>query len=125
MHDDVRLAPAPGLSCAKLAGDVVVNRESDELGRVRHVLIDVASGRVAYAILGVGGVFGIGEDLLPIPWEAFSHEARDALLVLDIAREELARAPRLDGRQWPAMADPAWLDEICRYYGVRAAAPSR
>lgn len=31
-------------------------------------MIDKATGQVAYAILGFGGFFGIGTNLLPLPW---------------------------------------------------------
>ena len=113
----MRSRPAE-LSCATLAGDVVVNRDSDELGTVRHVMIDVASGRVAYAVLGFGGVFGIGEALLPIPWSALSHDADRDALVLDIARERLERAPRFDAEELSCLADPSRAQAIADFYGV-------
>ncbi|MGZ5036006.1 MAG: PRC-barrel domain-containing protein [Usitatibacter sp.] len=117
-RDEDALGPNAGLSCATLAGDVVVNRQRDELGSVRHLMIDVAAGRVAYAMLGVGGVFGIGEALLPIPWNALALD-RDAL-VLDIERDKLERAPRFEGGRGPSLADPDWAREIRDFYGVDA-----
>jgi hypothetical protein len=97
---------------------VVVNRDDDELGAVRHVMIDVASGRVAYAVLGFGGVFGIGEALLPVPWRALFHDHDRETLVLDIARERLERAPRLDAGELMRLSDPIHARVIAEFYGV-------
>lgn len=97
---------------------MVVNRDDDELGQVRHVMIEVASGRVAYAVLGVGGVFGIGEALLPVPWRALTLDAERDALILDIARERLARAPRFDPDDPAFLADPDRARAIDAFYGV-------
>ena len=51
------------VSCASVAGDAVVNRANEDLGKLEHVMIDVPTGRIAYAVLSCGGVFGIGAKL--------------------------------------------------------------
>jgi hypothetical protein len=80
------------MSCATLAGGLVVNRARDELGSLRHVMIDVVTGRIAYALLASGGVFGIGERLFVIPWTALSVDIEGQRLVLDVDKEHLERA---------------------------------
>lgn len=97
---------------------MVVNRDHEELGEVRHVMIEVASGRVAYAVLGFGGVFGIGEVLLAIPWRALTLDAERDALILDIARDRLARAPRFDPGDPTFLADPERTRAIDEFYGV-------
>ena len=61
-------ADSPGpfvMSCETLSGDSVVNRADEDLGKIEHIMIDVPSGRIAYAVLACGGVFGIGKSSSP------------------------------------------------------------
>ena len=115
-----RLGPGPiVLSCCALAGDTVINEANEELGRLEHIVLDVVGGRVVYAVLGRGGVFGIGERLFAIPWNAFRLDASRNCMVLDVPRERLDAAPGFDRDHWPAMADAQWAADIHRHYEVR------
>ena len=109
------------MSCGTLVGDTVVNRKDEDLGTLEHILIEVASGRIAYAVLACGGVFGLGEKLFAIPWGAFTLDADRNCFVLNIDKEKLEAAPGFDPDHWPSTADNAWVARIHDYYGVRAA----
>lgn len=102
-----------------LAGNAVVNRDDEELGTLAHIMLDVPGGRIAYAVLGCGGVFGIGERLHAVPWSALELDPERQCFVLDIERQRLDAAPRFDHEHWPTMADPRWATEVHQYYGVR------
>jgi sporulation protein YlmC with PRC-barrel domain len=74
---------APALmACSRLAGGAVLDANDDEVGRLDHLVIDVASGRIAYAVIARGGVFGIGETLFEVPWSALRLDAGRQVLVL-------------------------------------------
>jgi len=66
-----------------LAGNAVVNRDDEELGTLAHIMLDVPGGRIAYAVLGCGGVFGIGERLHAVPWSALELDPERQCFVLD------------------------------------------
>jgi sporulation protein YlmC with PRC-barrel domain len=59
------------LSASTLEGDKVTNAEGENLGEVKELMIDLESGRVAYAVLEFGGFLGLGDKLFAVPWEAF------------------------------------------------------
>jgi len=114
-------APGPGpcvMSCANLAGDTVIDARGEDLGQLDHVMIDVATGRIAYGVLARGGVFGIGERLFAIPWDALTLDSERKCFVLDVDRDRLERAPGFDRDHWPAMADGEWAERVHRHYGV-------
>ncbi len=112
--------PGPFVMAAEtLAGDSVVNRDDEDLGTLEHVMIDVPSGTIAYAVLACGGVFGIGEKLFAVPWGAFTLDAGRQCFVLDVSKDRLDRAPGFDRDHWPAMGEPSWARKIHDYYGVR------
>ena len=48
------------LSASTLAGDSVQNSAGEDLGKVDELMIDIPSGRVAYAVLSIGGFLGMG-----------------------------------------------------------------
>ena len=106
------------LDCDALLGEPVVDANGESLGVLAHLMLDVGEGRIAYAIVGRGGVLGIGEKLHAIPWSAFSVDAQRNRLVLGIDGETLDRAPAFDRAQWPGTADPSW-QAVDRYYEKR------
>src|ERR1700721_1358896 len=46
------------LGAGTLTGDRVRNTAGDDLGKIEEIMIDLASGRVAYAVLSFGGFLG-------------------------------------------------------------------
>lgn len=77
------------VSCARLAGDYVVSQCGEEVGRIESIMIDVASGRVAHALVACGGVFGIGGRQYAIPWSAFTVDIDRRRLILTVELEDL------------------------------------
>jgi hypothetical protein len=119
---DTTAPDSPGpfvMSCATLEGDTVVNGANEDLGQIEHIMVDVPSGRIAYAVLACGGVFGIGQKLFAIPWAALTLDAERRCFILDIEKSRLENAPGFDKDHWPAMADAEWAARIHDYYGVR------
>jgi sporulation protein YlmC with PRC-barrel domain len=105
------------LSAGTLAGDRVRNTASDDLGKVEEIMIDLASGRVAYVVLSFGGFLGIGDKLFAVPWNALRVEEGEHQFILDVDKQTLENAPGFDKDNWPDMADPAFGASIHQHYG--------
>jgi hypothetical protein len=106
---DEAVAHASGsLACATLQGETVVNAHDEELGSLEHVVIDLARGRIAYAVLVRGGVFGLGERLHAFRWDALEYEPMRQRFLLDVDKSRLDAAPGFDDDHWPAMTNAAW-----------------
>lgn len=107
------------LSASTMIGDDVRNLEGEHLGELKELMIDVRTGRVAYAVLSFGGILGIGDKLFAIPWEALSVDNEDHAFVLDANKEMLEDAPGFDKDDWPDTLDDddTWLVEVYDYYG--------
>ena len=102
-----------------LTGDKVVNRQHEDLGTIEHLMIDVAKGRIAYAVLSFGGFLGIGDKLFAIPWSALAVDTGEEQFILDVDKKSLDRAPGFDKAHWPNMADRTWDAEVSAYYGAK------
>lgn len=106
------------LSASTLEGDSVKNSTGEDLGKVDEIMIDIPSGRVAYAVLSFGGVLGMGSKLFAVPWSALTLDEDDHSFILDVDKRTLEAAPGFDKDNWPDMADPTWGTQLSRHYGV-------
>jgi len=117
---NVSNGPGPEVMDADtLIGDSVVNSAGEDLGEVKAIMLDVESGRIAYAVLSFGGFLGMGNKLFAIPWSALTLDAGEKRFVLDIEKDRLDNAPGFDKEHWPAMADASWATKLHEYYGVK------
>jgi sporulation protein YlmC with PRC-barrel domain len=62
----------PVLSASTIVGDKVQNREGQQLGSIKELMIDTATGRIAYAVLDFGGFLGLGTKFFSVPWPALT-----------------------------------------------------
>ena len=106
------------LSASTLAGDSVRNSAGEDLGKIDEIMIDIPSGRVAYAVLSFGGILKIGNKLFAVPWEALSVDEDEKCFVLEVDQRTLETAPGFDKSNWPDMADPTWGSQIFAHYGI-------
>jgi sporulation protein YlmC with PRC-barrel domain len=93
---------------SQLKGKEVRNRQNDTLGKIEDVVLKLDSGQVLYAVLGSGGVLGIGEKLFAIPLQAFTVPQAGDQIVLTAAKDQVAKAPGFDKDRWPTTANPYW-----------------
>lgn len=111
--------PGPRLvGAGTLIGHDVHDRHDEAVGDIREIVLDTSSGRVAYAVLAVGGVLGLGAKLYAVPWGALSPDPANRRFVLDVARERLQDAPGFDADRWPDMADETWARDVHAFYGT-------
>jgi sporulation protein YlmC with PRC-barrel domain len=114
---DDRSGPGPEVMAADtLQGNDVINTQSEKLGSIEDIMIDVRTGRVAYAVLSFGGILGLGEKLFAIPWGALTLDTDRKCFVLDVPKERLEQAPGFDKDHWPSMADEGWASQIYAFY---------
>jgi len=106
------------LAASTLEGDEVQNPAGESLGKVNKVMIDVPSGRVAYAVLSFGGVLGMGNKLFAVPWNALTLDEDEKRFILDVDRSTLESAPGFDKDNWPDMADTTWAAGLFAHYHV-------
>lgn len=81
------------VSCARLTGDVVVDHSDEDVGQIERIMIDVPTGRIAYAVVAYGGVLGLGQRLYAIPWDHLRLDPRRRCFVLDGDPEKLGQVP--------------------------------
>lgn len=112
--------PGPHLMGADtLVGNDVYNRDAQDLGDIKEIMLDMRTGRVSYAVLSFGGFLGMGEKLFAVPWDALKLDTENKRFVLDVDKTRLKGAPGFDKNHWPDMADATWAESIHAYYGTK------
>lgn len=120
MAADDSQGPGPELMGADtLIGNDVYNRQEEDLGDIKEIMLDMRTGRIAYAVLSFGGILSIGEKLFAVPWEALTLDTINKRFILDVEKSRLESAPGFDKDKWPDMADTSWAADIHAYYGTK------
>ncbi len=107
----------PMLSAKSLIGTEVVNLQGEKLGKLEELMIDLASGRIGYAVLSFGGVLGIGDKLFAVPWASLQVDETREQIVMNAHKDLLEKAPGFDKNHWPQTPNGLWVHEVYSYYG--------
>jgi hypothetical protein len=80
-----------------IIGTRIKSADGKDLGEVDQLLID-RNGKVSYVVIGLGGVGGVGEKKVVVPWSdlkfAAVTEGKKNAITMDAAK--LEKAPRYD-----------------------------
>ena len=107
------------LSSSSICSDHVKNAAGEDLGKIEDLMIDLHSGRIAYAVLSFGGFLKMGNKLFAIPWEALKVDPINKVFILHVEKSQLENATGFDKDKWPNMADPTFGSTLYRHYGLK------
>ena len=87
----------------QLLGADVRNPQNEALGSVDDVVTSPQTGEIAYLLIAQGGwLFGIGEQHVAVPWDAFKIAPNATLLVLDATKGVMDAAPQVNSADFTA-----------------------
>jgi sporulation protein YlmC with PRC-barrel domain len=113
--DTMRTAPtrsswAPGagaVESSKLIGMKVKNTAGKDVGEIAQLIVNPADGKITHAVLGKGGVLGVGEQRVALAWT------------------DVKVQPDTENRnRWIAVVDQAKLDGAPKYETRRDTMPA-
>jgi hypothetical protein len=122
----VPLGPTPGFERRKLiytsktADATVRNSSGQDIGYIDDIAIDSVTGEIAYAILSLGGLLGIGEHLHPVPWSVLKYEPGENCFSISLSSAELRAAPIYSKAAFAKLrdSDEQFPHNIFAYYGI-------
>lgn len=91
----------------KLVGARIKDAEGKDIGQIDQLLVNQSDGKVSHVVVGMGGLAGIGETKVVVPWSdvKIRWERDDAVVSLD--RAALDKAPRYEARDASRDRTPA------------------
>ncbi len=102
-------------------GTHVVGKDNQQIGKIANLVFD-QNGHIELAVIGVGGLLGIGEKEVAIPFEAIKPETvnNKHVFTVDLTKEQLKEAPAFKTlndqarreliAKWRSKAEQSWAD---------------
>jgi sporulation protein YlmC with PRC-barrel domain len=102
-------APEGVHTSSELIGTRIKNAQGKDIGEIDQLVIDPKSGNVTHVVIGVGGLLGVGETKVVVPFSDISlnaqHQGSKAVVTMD--QTKLEKAPRFERRQVSREVSPA------------------
>ncbi|RPJ69682.1 MAG: PRC-barrel domain containing protein [Alphaproteobacteria bacterium] len=119
MESTMAAAKEHFMLASDLKGNKIVNKSAEDLGTLEDYMVDLETGRIAYAVLSFGGWFGMGSKLFAIPWYAFKMQLfeNELRIVLNVDKEVLTKAQGFDKSQLPLSYDQ--LSMVYMFFGYK------
>ena len=102
----------------KVEGTAVYNTAGERLGSVDHFMVNKRTGQVEYAVLGFGGLFGLGHKHYPLPWDSLTYQTDQGGYVVNLSKEQLEGAPSYETEAEAPTYDEDYGETVYAYYGV-------
>lgn len=80
------------MNISRITGATVMSLDGEDVGRIDDVVVDTVSGRLTSVVIGVGGIFHIGEQRYEVPWESVRYVPGIDAFVLKLAKDEIQAA---------------------------------
>jgi hypothetical protein len=102
----------------KVEGTAVYGPDEQKIGSIERVMIEKTSGRVSYAVLGFGGLLGIGNDHYPLPWNTLKYDTRLGGYRTGITVDQLNGAPKYANESSWNWDEPGRTKSVDDYYAL-------
>jgi len=102
------------IRASKLLGINVTSKDGDSLGQVQDLILDPRTGKIRFALVGKGFTAGLGQSLIPVPWQAVKvHSERE--FALNVDKEKMKSVPSWSQSE---MDQPDYIIRVYRFYEI-------
>jgi sporulation protein YlmC with PRC-barrel domain len=107
------------IRAGKAIGTNVYDRAGNKIGEVKDIVLEKTSNNILFAIVGFGGVLGLGEKYHPVPWSELDYDPKQGGYTVSFTTEQLERAPADSLEALTSGDGVAYRDRAFTHYGTR------
>ncbi|MEO1694375.1 MAG: PRC-barrel domain-containing protein [Pseudomonadota bacterium] len=107
------------IRATRVTGTAVYNRDGDKIGEVEDVMLDKMSNEILFAVVGFGGILGMGQKYHPLPWAMLDYEDDKNGYVTNVTKEQLEKAPSDSIENLTKDDGNQWKQQTYAHYGVQ------
>lgn len=101
---------------SELIGMEVKNAQDQRIGEIKDVVIDMQSGRVAYAVMDPDGSLAAADKLFAVPPTVFTRSTDERWLIFNTDKETMMTAPSFEKDNWTQSNNQQFTSEVYRFY---------
>ncbi len=102
----------------KVIGTSVKDTSGEKIGTVEDIVLDKQSNAILFAVVGFGGVLGVGEKFHPLPWAVLNYDEEEDAYIVPYTKDELKAAPADKISELTANDGHAYRDQSFAFYKV-------
>lgn len=111
------------ISANELKGADVRAADKSEYGEIEDVILAPEQGCVAYTVLASGGVLGMGEKKIALPWKTTEisrnpSDSKELVVRTPATKAQLEKAPEFVANDWNKMSSRTWMTDLYTYHSA-------
>lgn len=106
------------IRASRVIGSDVCNPSGTKIGVIEDVVLDKTDNRIMFAVIGFGGLLGIGEKYHPLPWDTLDYEPSSDAYMVPFTKEQLEAAPSDTIEELTRNDGKTVRDSVFDYYQV-------
>jgi sporulation protein YlmC with PRC-barrel domain len=81
------------IRASRVIGTEVKDNGGNVIGKVEDLILDKTDNAIMFAVVGFGGVLGMGEKYSPVPWATLDFDPEYDAFVVPMSKDQLQKAP--------------------------------
>jgi sporulation protein YlmC with PRC-barrel domain len=81
------------IRASRVIGTDVKNTQGETIGKIEDVILDKLDNAIMFAVVGFGGIMGVGEKFHPLPWSVLDYDEKQNAYVVPYSKDQLEAAP--------------------------------
>lgn len=111
------------ISSDRVEGAAVHDADGERIGSIQGLMIGKTDGRIAYAVLSLGGTLVTASNHYPVPWQQLTYDTTLDGYVLGMTKAQIEGAPSYDPSPDWYRRNSSWHGDVDAYWARPGSQP--
>lgn len=95
-----------------LMGTEVIGSDNNTVGTINDFVVDRGTGRIAYAIIGHGGILSLGQDVFAVEYDRLKYFPTNENFEVNMTKTQAERQVEFLPENWKDLNHSSWMSEL-------------